>query len=269
MKFIVPDRPLAENLLCFTTTRNGGVSAKPYDSLNLAQHVSDNPISVERNRQLLSDYLNRSATQKRSLDGQINMSSPLMHSKEPAIAPLRFMKQTHSTIAIDYEQLLESHTNADAVFTKQSRVPLAVLTADCLPLVLFSNASNECAAVHAGWKGLIGGVIENAVDMFSADNSTISAWIGPSICQHHFEVGSDLAIKFKAYESSIVRAADTNKWHIDLSAVANQILQDLNIVDVQQSRVCTYCRDDLFSFRQSTHAGLIECGRMATIVMKY
>jgi hypothetical protein len=144
-----------------------------------------------------------------------------------------------------------------------------VLSADCLPIVLVGQFTFESAAVHAGWKGLRDGVIQNALHKFNTPANTISAWIGPSICQRHFEVGTEVAEYFSQYAPHILPSAAAHKHHIDLSAIAAQILLDCGVVSIQQSGVCTYCNDQLYSFRRATHEGLQNCGRMATVVLRY
>lgn len=267
---IFPARRLANNLLCFTTTREGGSSVKPYDTLNLAEHVSDYAAHVAKNRKALFDYL---INYNYPVDPTTSTVSELANRtlfSVPSIAPLEFLNQTHSSVVINYCNLKSTPSVAcDAVFTEQVNVPLVVMTADCLPIIISSGSSTEYAAVHAGWKGLAGGIIENAVSQFSANPNSLSAWIGPSICQHHFEVGSDVASQFSGFKACTKKGTAINKYHIDLSAVACQLLIKLGIRDVQASKICTYCRDDLFSFRQSTHQGYKDCGRMATVVIRY
>lgn len=292
MKVIVPQQALADNLLCFTTTINGSngdagsdLSDDPYVGLNLATHVSDCPERVSYNRALLYDclrasYLNVDSTNKlQHVAQKSELESANSASSSNISLPLQFLTQVHSTKVVNYTGRENISIEADGLFTQQLAVPLAILTADCLPIALASTVNNESALLHAGWKGLINGIIENALEKFTSPRHTISAWIGPGICQRHFEVGEAVALKFKAYKNCIYpnvedaslnqeSSNDEQKFHINLAKVAEQKLNSLSLVDIQQSDVCTYCRDDLYSFRQATHLGHHDCGRMATVLVR-
>lgn len=266
MTLIFPQRPLVDNLLCFATTRQGGVSIGPYQSFNLADHVSDNLEHVLQNRAILWRYLQGYKT-----------NNPIIVANDPDefdnsdshIAPIKFLKQVHSASVLDYNKIADPTPTADAIYTNTSRVPLAVLTADCLPIVLASTTTNEYCAVHAGWKGLLSGIIENTVAMFDASRASLSAWVGPSICQQHFEVDLDVANRFQKFQGYTCKGNTPSKQHIDLSAIAQHILFEQGIKNVQRSKICTYCSENMFSFRRAKHAGFDDCGRIATVVMKY
>lgn len=270
MKVIFPARSLSQNALCFTTTRSLGKSKPPYDSFNLATHVGDNLDNVEHNRKALYHFTS-------SCLSNAVASEVLIHQNSVAhftpLLPFHFLKQIHSSSVIEYSKFEHcdepTQIPADAIFSNRLKTPLAVLTADCLPIVLVSNSTDEYAAIHAGWKGMKAGIIENTIATFDASKNTISAWIGPAICQLHFEVGAEVAEQFAGYAQYIKRNIDTGKWHIDLPAIASQIIRDMGISDVQQSKICSYCCDDLYSFRQATHSKQLECGRMATVIVKY
>lgn len=265
MRYISPEQALCANVFCFTTTRTGGFSSGAYSSFNLAQHVGDQPEKVEKNRRALSQYLQTAIVDEISSIREQTGDFPL---NKTHYKPLPFLTQVHSSNVLSADEDDISSTPCDGVYSRRVKQALVILTADCLPIILVSTQSNEIAAVHAGWKGLVNGVIENALARFSAPRESISVWIGPGICQKHFEVGEELLAKFSNYNAQIV-SGEGQKYHIDLAGIAETILQKQGVINIQRSNACTYCRDDLFSFRRSTHQGLSDCGRMATVVMRY
>lgn len=265
MRHISPEKALCANVFCFTTTRTGGFSTGAYSSFNLAQHVGDEPEDVEKNRRTLSQYLQAASA---THFGSFKKQAGDLSVNETLYKPLPFLTQVHSSNVLSADEDDISSIPCDGVYSSQAEQALVILTADCLPIILVSTQSNEIAAVHAGWKGLVNGVIENALTRFSAPRESISVWIGPGICQKHFEVGEELLEKFSNYNAQIV-SGKRQKYHIDLAGIAESILQKQGVIKIQRSNACTYCRDDLFSFRRSTHQGLSDCGRMATVVMRY
>ena len=161
------------NVHAFFTTRRGGFSKPPFVGLNLAEHVNDDFEIVEKNRELL----------RASLDGN------------PVIS---WMNQTHSTdVAIleNMDDVLEI-TDADAQVTTLKKVALAVLTADCLPVLFTSDTGSIIACAHAGWRGLSGGIIADTVEALDVAPSHIIAWFGPCIGQEKFEVGDLVRTEF-------------------------------------------------------------------------
>ena len=166
--FIRPDWPASAHVHAVCTTRTGGVSRAPYDSLNLGDHVGDDPRAVAENRARLRNVLGLPA--------------------EP-----RWLQQVHGNCAVDVAaQTLPCQ--ADAAYTDQPGVVCAVLTADCLPLLLCDRAGTRVAAVHAGWRGLANGVIERALESFTACGSELMAWLGPAIGPQAFEVGDEVQV---------------------------------------------------------------------------
>ena len=149
-----------------TTTRAGGVSEGAYASLNLGDHVNDNPEHVAENRKLLRE--------------QLSLPS------EPA-----WLKQTHSTIALYIDEQFQT-CEADANYTDQPKQVCCVMTADCLPILITNKAGTEVAAIHAGWAGLSKGVIEATVKKLQSAPNELMAWLGPAMGPSKFEVGRDV-----------------------------------------------------------------------------
>ncbi|CEK10937.1 peptidoglycan editing factor PgeF [Legionella hackeliae] len=229
--------PAPTNITAFTTLRGQGFSKPPYDQNNLALHVGDNSDDVILNRQQLRDS-----------------AQPI---NEPA-----WLEQIHSTLCVTVEE--ETNRKADAATTRLPLQPLAILTADCLPILLCNMEGNEVAAVHAGWRGLVSGIVENTIRKMHSPASQLMAWIGPAICQSCFEVGNDV---FQAYQENYPFSSQNflrkgDKWHANLAKLAEQILNNSGVLAVYQSNVCTFeQKNDLYSYRREP-----QTGRMATLI---
>lgn len=200
----------------FNTTRNGGVSAPPYDSLNVGLHVNDDVESVRENRVRLK--------QSQGLPS------------EP-----QWLHQVHGCDVLDFSDRSCSHNHefveaqshspreADAAFTDQKNQVLCVLTADCLPVVITNNEGTELAVAHAGWKGLVNGVLEASLAKFSP-TTLFHVWLGPAIGPEKFEVGLEVKEAFvskdAAHESAFVASTtDPQKVYADIYSLARQTIQ--------------------------------------------
>ena len=167
--------------------------------------------------------------------------------------PIQYMDQVHGN---KLETIL-SHSSlpideTDSLFSSTSNLALGVLTADCLPIALSKKDGSEFAMLHAGWKGLLSGVIESTLTSFTKGCSDVSAWIGPSIPQKNYEVGNDLYESFvnKDDESeSNFKEKGYDKWLFSLHGEAKRILGKYNI-NVDLSSVCTFESESLFSYRR-------------------
>lgn len=233
---IIPSWSAPANVHAIQTTRLGGVSLAPYDSLNLGNHVQDNPHHVARNRQLLNSIV----------------------PTEPV-----WLNQTHGVRVID-AALSGCIEDADASFTTNTNVVCVMMTADCLPLLLCDKAGTIVAAVHAGWRSLCGGVIESTINTMPVSASELLAWLGPAIGPDVFEVDADVRAQFikkdKRAESAFKPVGD--KWLGDLYAIAKQRLHALGVMNVYGETLCTYSNPaQFFSFRRDG-----ETGRMATMI---
>ena len=167
--------------------------------------------------------------------------------------PIQYMDQVHGN---KLETIL-SHSSlpideTDSLFSSTSNLALGVLTADCLPIALSKKDGSEFAMLHAGWKGLLSGVIESTLTSFTKGCSDVSAWIGPSISQKNYEVGNDLYESFvnKDDESeSSFKEKGYDKWLFSLHGEAKRILGKYNI-NVDLYSVCTFESESLFSYRR-------------------
>jgi len=241
-ELIHPDWPLNDKVCAFTTTRDGGNSQFPYDSFNLALHVDDEAEHVLKNRA----YLNERMGFK---------SSP------------KWLKQTHSSIAVNAEHIQADSVEADASFTTSKNEICAVLTADCLP-VLFSDRNGECVgAAHAGWQGLAAGILQQTIDVMSAYIKPEFAWLGPAIGPASFEVGEDVYETYLQSNSEYrkaFKAKQPGKWNLNIYQAAKIVLAAADIPHVYGGTYCTYSDEKrFFSYRRNQNTG-----RMATIVMR-
>ncbi len=234
--FIVPDWPCHANVHALQTTRAGGCSQPPFDSLNLADHVQDNPLDVARNRQLLAPYV----------------------PTEPV-----WLNQVHGVHVID-AATSSCQVRADASYTTKPNVVCVTMTADCLPVLISDKAGTVVAAVHAGWRSLCDGIIEATVEKMLVPRTDLMAWLGPAIGPESFEVGEDVRNQFIAKDQRAISAFKPSgeKWLGDLYSIARQRLYNLGVRDVYGKVTCTFTNENhFFSFRRDS-----KTGRMATMI---
>jgi hypothetical protein len=241
LSLVTADWPVPDNVIAGTTLRSGGVSYGEFDSLNLATHVGDDPVSVRENRRRF----------------QIHCGLP----KEPA-----WLKQVHGArVALVNSALTKPE--ADAIFTCEANVVCAVLTADCLPILMTTEDGNEIAAAHAGWRGLCTGILEETISAFEASPEQIIAWMGPAISKRAFEVGTEVREQFVnkiAAAADFFTANDKGCWQADLYGLATLHLDKAGVTQVFGGECCTYTEQDrFFSYRRDG-----RCGRMATYIFR-
>lgn len=239
LELICPDWPLANKINVCTTTRHGGVSTGPYSELNLAHHVGDQLSSVQANRALLQQGLNLPT------------------------APT-WLNQTHGTHIVDAYDLSCQSAEADAVYTNSVEHVCAVMTADCLPIVVCDENASWVAVIHAGWRGLIYGVIENAVTTLAKYCRPSYVWLGPAIGPTAFEVGNDVYRIYTQKNPHLARcfAASCNgRWCLDIYAAARIVLEDCEVNRIYGGDYCTFSdAKRFFSYRRDG-----ATGRMATL----
>jgi polyphenol oxidase len=237
MSNLIAHWPAPENISALTTTRTTGMSVPPYNSNNLALHVGDNYEHVLNNRHALIKQL----------------SLP----DEPA-----WLNQTHSNRCVVVEE--DRARDADASITRHPNQVLAIMTADCLPIVLCDTKGREIAAIHAGWRGLLDGIVENTLHKMQSDNHHLLAWIGPAICHQCYETGEAVREAYVhrypfAHEAFY---AHTSGLHADLPKLATLILNASGVTRVYSSNACSFERNDAFySYRREA-----KTGRMATLI---
>ncbi len=235
-----PEWPAPEHVHALTTTRVGGVSLPPYDSLNLGDHVGDNPQHVLENRQRLARAFSFPA--------------------EP-----RWLKQVHGVAACCANRTGQGSREADASFTREPGVVCAVLTADCLPVLLCDRTGQQVAAIHAGWRGLLAGVIESTLAQMVGDAGSFMAWLGPAIGPGAFEVGDEVRHAFIGHDAKAQQAftpSPAGRWLADIYRLARQRLTAAGVSEVYGGGYCTYSDSGRFySYRRDG-----TTGRMATLI---
>lgn len=245
LHLVLPTWQVPERVHGCVTTRQGGVSKPPYDSLNLAMHVGDNPQAVADNRALLSEHL--------GLPGEPN-----------------WLEQVHGTTVAD--RYCQPACQADAFYTDQTGEVCAVLTADCLPVFVVERHGREVAVAHAGWRGLLDGVIEQTVARFAAPPGELLAWLGPAIGPAKFEVGDEVREAFVTetrrhpigdhlpVQEAFARQAN-GRWLADIYLLARYRLARAGINAVTGGDYCTVSDEQMFySYRRDG-----VTGRMASL----
>lgn len=241
-QLILPRWPAPQRVRAVATTRQGGVSQGAYASLNLGDHVADDPAAVAANRDRLGDWL--------------GLETP------PA-----WLVQVHG-VAVAPAHQAPPGTRADGAWTHQPGIPCVVLTADCLPVLFCDRAGRHVAAAHAGWRGLAGGVLEAtvaALQSAGAPASDLLAWLGPAIGPGAYEVGEDVRSAFLAADSEAAAAFTASRpghWWLDLYAAARARLARAGVTAVYGGGFCTHAEPGrFFSHRRDG-----VTGRQATLI---
>ncbi len=239
MQTLTADWPAPARVRTLVTTRDGGISLAPYASLNLGQHVGDDPAAVAENRARLRACL---------------PAEPFWLNQVHGIGV-----QETCTDAPDVPP------DADAGFTRQPGVVCAVMTADCLPVLMTDRSGSVVAAAHAGWRGLCNGIIEATIARMAVPASDILAWLGPAIGPDAFEVGPEVRGAFMAHDlaaASAFAAIPDGKYLADIYLLARQRLNACGVTEVHGGDACTVTeRERYFSYRRDGRTG-----RMASLI---
>jgi YfiH family protein len=241
--WLVPEWNAPSQVRALSTLRTGGVSAGSYSSLNLARHVGDDPAHVLANRARL-----------------------VIDARLPA-EPL-WLEQVHGTDVVVHAGETSSASTplrADAAVAFEAGRVCVVMTADCLPVVFADRAGTRVGVAHAGWRGLVGGVLEATVDALRAPPADLVTWLGPAIGPAAFEVGPEVRDAFLARDAANVSAFVRNaagRYHADLYALARLTLARAGVRAVTGGGRCTQRESgEFFSFRRDGG----RTGRMATL----
>lgn len=239
--YLHPIWPAPPSVKALTTTRLiNGHSVAPYDSFNLATHVEDDPTTVTQNRQELVKALT------------------LPH------API-WPQQVHGIEAISLDKPHTPEPVADAVYTHQTNRVCAILTADCLPILLCDQQGGTVAAIHAGWRGLLAGVIDSTIARMRVPGQQLLAWLGPAIGPQAFEINEDIRgsyiLRDKRNQDAFHKK--DQRWYGDLYVLARNNLTQLGVGGIYGGDLCTFTDSKRFySYRRD---GALT-GRMATII---
>lgn len=229
------------NVKLISTKRfiDGGKSSGCFGNFNLALHVKDNFDNVSENRKIL----------------KVHYDLP----SEPI-----WMNQTHSSICVDAASI-KTTFEADASYSSKAGVVCGILTADCLPVFVGKKDGTMVGIAHAGWRGLISGVIENLVSSFNSDAENLVVHLGPAISKHFFEVGEEIRKIYLSKNINFERSFSIidNKNYLDLYDAAKVILEGLQIKLISGGDRCTFLEsNEFFSYRRDG----INSGRMAHLI---
>jgi len=232
--------PVPERVRVVTTTRLGGVSEPPFDAFNLAHHVGDDPDRVRRNRHRL-----REAT---------------------GLADIVWLDQQHGTRVVGAKSATAAGVGVtgDASWTSAEGLALAVLTADCVPLVVAAADASVVAVVHCGWRGTVAGVVEAALRAVPVSPGELAAWLGPGICQRCYQVGEEVRDALGDDERRDVLEEDGKaKWRMDLPGLVAHRLRRTGVQRIVASGLCSHCDPRFYSYRRDGRTG-----RFATLVWR-
>lgn len=240
-QWIVPRWNAPANVRAAFTLRVGGVSEGPFASLNTGTHVGDAPAHVAENR--------------RRIHAALDLPS------EPL-----WLNQVHGTAVFDAQSGSGSAPpTADAAATRKPDTVVAIQVADCLPVLFAARDGSAVAAAHAGWRGLVAGVLENTVQSLELPGAELVAWLGPCIGPLQFEVGDEVRAAFVAQDARATDAFvrnDRNRWLCNLQLLARQRLVACGVLDVSADDACTVADPRrFFSYRRDG-----QCGRMVALI---
>ena len=240
LSFFVPDWPTPQSVRSLVTTRNGGVSQGVFSSFNLGAHVGDDPSAVADNR------------------GRV-------------VASVRgtpvWLNQVHGTVVFDTARFStgDQPPEADASFSRKAGVVCAVMTADCLPVLFCDLAGGVVAAAHAGWRGLLAGVLEETIAAMNVPGRNLMAYLGPAIGPQAFEVCDEVRLAFVAVDEASAAAfkpLQPGKWLADIYLLGRQRLVGQGVTRIYGGSFCTVSEPDcFFSYRRDG-----QTGRMASMI---
>jgi polyphenol oxidase len=238
LQLIQPEWPLPEGVRAVYSTRQGGHSLGVYAGANLGDHVGDNPTHVEQNREQLA--------------------------AQCGVQCWPWLQQVHGTDIVEVSTQTASRLVADGSITSDRGVACAVLTADCLPILMCSSDGAQVAAVHAGWRGLAAGIVEQGVARFRCNPDQITVYLGPAIGPNHFEVGEDVLQAFRLWgidhpiwqQLFVPKPTRPKHYLANLFGLTRWRLRQLGIMNVFGGDLCTYSDPQRFySYRRDGVTG--------------
>lgn len=228
--WLIPDWPAPAGVKACVTTRAGGVSLAPFDSLNLGDHVEDSPEAVLENRRRLTAAF--------------------------AIQPA-WLRQVHGVVVVEADP--GRIAEADGSWTGTPGIACTAMTADCLSALFCNKSGTRVAAAHAGWRGLAAGVLEAAADSLDAAPADVLVWLGPAIGPKAFEVGPEVREAFMQQHpqtaQAFVPSHNPGKFLADIYQLARLRLAARGITAVYGGGLCTVTDPRFFSYRRSPRTG--------------
>jgi len=243
MHLIEADWPAPSQVVAFSTTREGGHSSGVYAGLNLGHHVADDAHSVAANRALLA-------------------------AQFPEDTKIQWLSQVHGCRVVP-SGAEDAYPEADASWTIAHNQACAILSADCLPVLFCDRAGTVVAAAHAGWRGLLEGVLEATIQAMPVPPSELMAWMGPAIGPGQFEVGPEVRDEFLLAANNSTRPAvdacfspRRGRFYADLYQLARERLSSAGVTQIFGGGLCTYSDSSRFySYRRDG-----QTGRMASLI---
>ena len=240
-EWLIPNWDAPDNIKAVMTTRQGGFSCAPFDSMNLGDHVDDDLHSVAKNRESLKQKLNLP-------------NDPL------------WLTQIHGVTIANADQQNQGKVEADASIAHQSGSVCAVMTADCLPVLFCNQQGTAIAAAHAGWRGLHAGILEQTVKALNCPAEEVMAWFGVAIGAEYFEVGDEVREAFVSVqveaEKAFVPSVNAGKWLADIYLLARLRLQAIGVRKITGGEYCSYKdKERFYSYRREA-----KTGRMASLI---
>ena len=251
MNVIRPQWAAPSNVKAVSSTRHGGLSQGEFAGLNLGLHVGDQADVVQQNRQILASELGLK-------------SDPV------------WLNQVHSTDVIEADGFLTPVAEgsltpeadgsllpkADGAFTPKRNIVCAVMTADCLPLLLTNTHGTQVAAIHVGWRGLADGIVERAISTFDCQKRDIIAWAGPCIGSGAFEIGGEVRDQLGGSNSFYKKNDQKGTYFANMAALTGERLLNCGVENYSYENVCTFSDPQRFySYRRDG-----QCGRMASLI---
>jgi polyphenol oxidase len=276
VSWVEPDWPAPGGVRALSTFRIGGASGAPFASLNLGGHVGDVAATVAENRRRLSgaaglpaepvwlaqvhgaEVVDLDAAEPNATD----LNATVLNAAKPSAA--NHSAANHS--AANHSSL-GGIGPADGSFTRQRGRVCAILTADCMPILLTTDSGDVVAAAHAGWRGLAGGVIEATVRALGVPGESLMAWLGPAIGPRHFEVGGEVREALLRSDLGAEAAFALNargRFLADLGLLARRRLAALGVGRVYGGGRCTFAEGD----RYFSHRRDGVTGRQATLIWR-
>jgi YfiH family protein len=231
--------PINVKLLSTPRFIEGGCSEGNFRNFNLAFHVKDKQSSVMANRELLNKHYNLPSDPK-------------------------WINQTHSNICIDASSIFSSN-KADASYSSKPGVVCGILTADCLPVFVTNSQGTIVGVAHAGWRGIVGGVIESLLESMNCKGDDLLVHLGPAISKSSYEVGEEVKSRYLSKNENFERSflKDNGSYYLDIYDAAKVVLEDYGVKFISGGESCTYNdSNEFFSFRRDG----INSGRMAHLI---
>lgn len=245
----------------FSTTRMGGISNGSYSSFNMGNFSDDSPLNIHENRKLLAHMF------------YMNMSDFIVPHQTHGT---RVLKIDEEFLNLDHTTSIEIMYGVDSVITNIKDKFLCVTTADCVPIIIYDRKSKAIAAIHAGWKGTSGKIVEKTISTmqneYNSSTKDMLVGIGPAISQRNYEVGEEV---IKEMETNGIDLSDaevciknynSSKCHINLKEINRRELIDLGVLEsnIETTELCTFDKQELFfsARRQTVHSGRMLTGIM-------